>query len=287
MSPGNSDMSDALTSLKIQPYRQRVYNWSHTFSCTPELIFEPTGIEEVQLIVNEARKLGKQIRPVGEHSSPGQVFCTDEVRLKFSSSELHVNATDPATHLQWMLRMHRIAHHKITVGTRQATLGAGMLVRTANKVLYEAGLSFPIVGSIDEVSVGAIFADSVHNSSTKHASLADRVVECTVVLANGSVRKLCRDSEDDDEKQLFAATGCGCGATGVIYDVTYDLEPAFGLAPRFEKICLREVLAKGTGEGGLLEVAKHAEFVKVRFKRPQRKIWLRIMTDLVFPEYNA
>ena len=160
--------------------------------------------------------------------------------------------------------MHRIAHHEISVAKRQATLGAGMTVRTANQLLYEAGLSFPIVGSIDEVSVGAVFGASVHNSSVKHASLSDRAVACTIVLADGSIRTLRRDSQDEEEKALFAATGCGCGATGVICDVTYELEPAFGLAPKFEKISLREVLAKGAGPGGLLDVAKQEEYVKVR-----------------------
>lgn len=159
--------------------------------------------------------------------------------------------------------MHRIAHHVIVPDKRHATLGAGMLVRTANRLLYEAGLSFPIVGSIDEVSVGAVFAASVHNSSVRHASLADRAVACTLVIADGNVRKLHRDAEDE-ERRLFAATGCGCGATGVVIDVTYEVESAFGLAPEFEKICLREMLSKGSGPGGLLDVAKQTEFVKVR-----------------------
>jgi FAD/FMN-containing dehydrogenase len=68
--------------LTVKPYRKRVNNWSNTLACYPELIFEPTSAAEVQTIINEARKRGCRIRPVGEHASPGKAFTAgkDDVR---------------------------------------------------------------------------------------------------------------------------------------------------------------------------------------------------------------
>lgn len=63
-----------LDALVVKPYKKRVNNWSNTLACYPELVFEPTSAEEVQLIVNEARRQGCRIRPVGEHASPGKAF---------------------------------------------------------------------------------------------------------------------------------------------------------------------------------------------------------------------
>jgi FAD/FMN-containing dehydrogenase len=76
----------SLDDLNIKPYRQRINNWSNTVKCYPQLIFEPINAEEVQLIVKEAGCQGHRIRPVGEHTSPGEGFATDDVSLLSDSS---------------------------------------------------------------------------------------------------------------------------------------------------------------------------------------------------------
>lgn len=162
--------------------------------------------------------------------------------------------------------MSRIDHVRVDKQARRATIGAGVTIRRANKELYEQGLSFPVVGSIDEISVGGLFAAADHGSSMKHASSADRAVSCTLVTADGRIRKIRRDSEDPEEVNLFKATGCGAGATGVIVDITFDLEDAFGLAPKYEEICVRELLKKGGEKGSLIDLAKQNEYVKVRVR---------------------
>lgn len=162
--------------------------------------------------------------------------------------------------------MSRIDHLEIDKQARRATIGAGVTIRRANKELYEHGLSFPVVGSIDEISVGGLFAAADHGSSMKHASSADRAVSCTLVTADARMRKVRRDSQDPEEVNLFKATGCGAGATGVIIDITFDLEDAFGLAPKYEEICVRELLKKGSEKGGLIDLAKQNEYVKVRVR---------------------
>lgn len=162
-----------------------------------------------------------------------------------------------------MLRMSRIDQLRVDKQTNTATIGSGCSVRRANRDLYEQGLCFPVVGSIDEISVGALFATSVHGSSMKQSSSADRAVACTLVTSDGRIRKLHRDSEDKEEADLFKATGCGAGATGVITDITFQLDHAYGLSPKYEEISVRELLAKGSGTGGLIDVAKQHAYVKV------------------------
>lgn len=159
--------------------------------------------------------------------------------------------------------MHRIDHSRVDVTSRTATLRAGLRLREANKIVYSQGLCFPTVGSIDEVAVGSLFAASAHGSSVRHASMADRVVSCKIVTADGAVRDLHRDSTVASERALFAATGCGCGATGVIVELTYELDKAFGLAPRYETMSVRAMLSCGNGPGGMRDIAARAEYVKV------------------------
>lgn len=77
----------SLDELTIKPYSKRINNWSNTLACYPGLIFEPTSADEVALIVNEARKQGRRIRPVGEHASPGEAFMSgndDVCRARFA-----------------------------------------------------------------------------------------------------------------------------------------------------------------------------------------------------------
>lgn len=159
--------------------------------------------------------------------------------------------------------MSRIDFLQVDKQTRTATIGAGLILRRANKSLYEQGLSFPVAGSIDEISVGGLFAAAEHGSSMKNASSADRAIACTLVTADGRIRKVERDSNNTEEANLFRATGCGAGATGVIVDITFHLDDAFGLAPKYEEISVREMLVKGSGEGGLVDVAKQSDYVKV------------------------
>lgn len=176
---------------------------------------------------------------------------------------------------------------------RIVTIGAGLTIRSANKQLYEQGLSFPVVGSIDEISVGALFAAVDHGSSMSNASSADRAIACTLVTADGRIRKLQRDSDNKEEADLFRATGSGAGATGVIVDITFQLDDAFGLAPKYEEISVREMLAKGSGKGGLVDIAKQSDYVKVCGRNcnpaepPLTNNYLHclatLLPDLVFP----
>lgn len=169
-----------------------------------------------------------------------------------------------------------------------ATLGAGLRLREANQLLYRDGLCFPVVGSIDEISVGASFANSTHGSGYRQTSITEAVVACTLVTADGQVRKLSRDAESQMERELFAATGCGCGVTGFLVDVTVKLVPAFGLKPIYETMCIRETLRKGSQPGGLLDIAKRNEYVKVScpcFVNEVTASRLTTWTDLVLPKY--
>lgn len=190
--------------------------------------------------------------------------------------------------------MERIDHLQVDKAAHTATIGAGMTIRSANKQLYEQGLSFPVVGSIDEISVGGLFAAADHGSSMMHASSADRAIACTLVTADGHIRSLSINSVDEEEVNLFKVTGCGAGATGVIVDITFQLDGAFGLAPAYEEISVRELLARGSGEGGLVDVAKQNEYVKVgrnesRFSMQHSQLIISIAflrsTDVVFPQY--
>lgn len=62
-------------------------NWSKTFSCKPEYLFQPENEEELLEVLDFARQRGKKVRVVGAGFSPSDITCTSEVMI----SMLHLN----------------------------------------------------------------------------------------------------------------------------------------------------------------------------------------------------
>lgn len=53
-------------------------NWASTFECTTNQIYQPETIEQVQLIVQLARREGKNLRASGSGHSPSDLVCTND-----------------------------------------------------------------------------------------------------------------------------------------------------------------------------------------------------------------
>ncbi|XP_031572370.1 L-gulonolactone oxidase-like [Actinia tenebrosa] len=53
-------------------------NWSKTFSCKPELFFEPRTTEEIKQILLTAKKLKRCVRVCGAGHSPSDIVCTSD-----------------------------------------------------------------------------------------------------------------------------------------------------------------------------------------------------------------
>jgi L-gulonolactone oxidase len=103
-----------------------------------------------------------------------------------------------------------------------------MTLQALHDILASEGLAMSNVGSISDTSIAGVVCTGTHGSGMNYGCLSTHVLALEVILADGS-RVRCSRSEEPD---LFLATLCGLGTTGLIIRVTLQIERAF---------CLKEV----------------------------------------------
>lgn len=81
------------------------------------------------------------------------------------------------------------------------------------------------VGSISDQSLGGVVTTATHGTGISYPVLSMHVRALVLLLADG-MRVRCSRQERQD---LFMASICGLGSTGLILEVTLDVEPAFRL----------------------------------------------------------
>jgi L-gulonolactone oxidase len=81
------------------------------------------------------------------------------------------------------------------------------------------------LGSVSDPTLGGVIATASHGSGINFGIISTQVMAVTLMLADGS-RITCSRTQHCD---LFLATLCGLGATGIIISVQLEVEPAFRL----------------------------------------------------------
>ncbi|GJN94600.1 hypothetical protein Rhopal_007683-T1 [Rhodotorula paludigena] len=230
-------MADPLATLTHPPVpKSKLRNWSATYNCAPSLFFAPVSNQEVALVLTEAAKRGKKVRAVGLHNSPGPVWHSDE----------------------WLVSMRNFKQARFEAGKpRHAILGAGLSLREANPILASHGLSLPTVGSLPDVTVGACFCGPDHGSSAFHPIVTASAKACTIVLPSGEIRRIAVGED------LFRAAGVGLGALGIVTEVEFECDEAFGLEFTMTRIRLEDYLDDNDSGKKLFELARSEEYVKL------------------------
>ena len=81
------------------------------------------------------------------------------------------------------------------------------------------------LGSISDQTLGGIVTTATHGSGIDYGVISTHVMSLTVLLADGS-RVHCSREEHPD---LFIASICGLGCTGLLLSIQLQVEPAFRL----------------------------------------------------------
>lgn len=100
-------------------------------------------------------------------------------------------------------------------------VGAGATWSHVLEVLHQEGLSVRAMPSIDVLSVGGTVSVDAHGADFRTGSLAPTVRALRMVLADGTVREVTRQSDPE----LFRAAVGGYGLFGVIVEVELDVVP--------------------------------------------------------------
>lgn len=55
-----------------------LHNWARTFEATPQRIYTPSSVSDLQLVVEAARRAEARVRAMGVWHSPSDLACSDE-----------------------------------------------------------------------------------------------------------------------------------------------------------------------------------------------------------------
>ena len=95
------------------------------------------------------------------------------------------------------------------------------------------------VGSISDQTLGGIVTTATHGTGINYGVISTHVMALTLLLADGS-RVSCSRAERSD---LFIASICGLGCTGLILDVTLQVEPSFRLREAQEMLPFHDCIS--------------------------------------------
>ncbi|KAJ7482268.1 gulonolactone oxidase Lgo1 [Mycena galericulata] len=192
-------------------------NWGRTFQCTPHAIFMPNSTYECRLALELARRDGRVLRPVGVGHSPSDVACTRDYMIS-------------------MTRMNRVLH--VDVDACHVVAEAGITLTDLHAALAPHGLAMRNLGSISDQTLAGIVTTCTHGSGVNFGVLSTYVKALTLLRPDNTV-VACSPTQNVD---LFKATICGLGATGLILTITLELEPAFRLKDEHTMLTFPEVL---------------------------------------------
>lgn len=191
--------------------------WARTNHSLPELYIQPQSIDEIRLVVNLARRCGKQIVVVGSGHSPSDITCTPS----------------------WMVNLdHYGAVVSETPEKLQITVQAGIRLFRLTAELEKRKWAMPNLGSITSQSIAGAIATSTHGSSLQHGLISESVVSLVVMLSNGKTATCSREQN----QELFAAALVHLGGIGIIIEVTFQAVPAFNVGWSQEVVTLPKFL---------------------------------------------
>ena len=212
------------------PAKQGFANWARTVTTTPTCWHRPTTTDEIARIVERCAADGRRLRVVGSGHSWSEIAAPDDEAMSLDALQGAV-AIDKA------------------LGT--VTVPGGMTLREVTAHLARAGLSLPIVGSIQAQTVAGAIATGTHGSSLTHGNLATLVTSLQLVTGTGEVLTI-----DESDERIHGAR-VHLGALGVITSVTLRTKPAALLHQTVEHVPIEDVPDQ------LPTIAGSAEWVKV------------------------
>lgn len=109
------------------------------------------------------------------------------------------------------------------------------------------------LGSISEQTLAGMMTTATHGTGIHHRVLSSHVQAVRLLKADGTKVTCSRDHLPD----LFYATLCGLGSTGIILEIRMEVRPAFRLREVQETYKFNDVIDK------LDDVAASAEFVRL------------------------
>ncbi|TDL26994.1 L-gulonolactone D-arabinono-1,4-lactone oxidase [Rickenella mellea] len=191
--------------------RARFTNWGRTYACTPLAIFEPHTETQCALILELARREHRTVRFAGIGHSPSDLACTKE----------------------FMLRTINLNHLlEVNAEKNYVVVQPGITLESLHEQLAKHNLAMTNLGSISEQTLAGCITTATHGTGISFGVMSTQVLALTLLLADGS-KVVCSELERPD---LFKASLCSLGCTGLLLSVKLQVEPAFRLKEEQETL---------------------------------------------------
>ena len=171
-------------------------SWNENLTYNYKSLYKVTTEEELQEVVSKTEK----IRFFGTKQSSADIAAGLENLIDITSYNkiLSFNESD------------------YTV-----TVQSGVILGDLLEAIEAKGWCIPCLPDINTITIGGALATGTHGTSGK--LLCEYITNCTLVLADGSVKKI----EDTDE--LINAVRVSLGSLGVMSTITFKCEPIYTL----------------------------------------------------------
>lgn len=196
-------LGGALTINSIEQEDATITNYQDTYECYPEAIYDPSSIEEIQTLVQQAL-VNNQTIMTGNRRFASQIdaACADNGQIQITLKNMNQLLSFDAVN-------------------KTVTVQAGMRFNDLNDFLRPQKLAVNMVTELGTFTIGGMLGSGTHGSTLQKPSnmLADYITEMKIVDGLGDVRILTGE-------QLNAAR-VNLGVLGVVAEVTIQLEDAF------------------------------------------------------------
>jgi len=193
-------------------------NWAGDQQCLPARSERPGTIDELRRVVAGAANDGLTVRAAGSGHSFTDIACTDGVMLRLEGLNRVLDADGESGLVK---------------------VEAGIVLRDLSEALWQRGLALPSLGDIDVQTVAGAISTATHGTGPRFGNISAQVEGVELVLADGTVREVARDSDPD----TLRAARVSLGSLGVLATVTLRAVPAFVLRRHDYTAPLDETLA--------------------------------------------
>ncbi|CAF1185108.1 unnamed protein product [Didymodactylos carnosus] len=184
-------------------------NWAGNQISKPEQIFKPKTLEDLQLIIANARRNSKHIR----------CYCSGHTWSSLSVTN---------GYLLDMTDMNKISiEYNKEYECWTATVEPGVSVEDLDNVLKQHNPSLAVSSNVVLTSVryGGIIATGCHGAGTNSHTIPDQMIKIEIVCADGELYEF----SDKINKLEMSAARVNLGVLGIIYRMTLKVEPMFRL----------------------------------------------------------
>jgi xylitol oxidase len=175
-------------------------NWAGNITYSTDRLLTPATVDEARAVVKSCEAL----RALGTRHS--------------------FNTIADSTHNQISLK--QLQDINLDEQAQTVTVGAGATYGVLAPVIDARGYALHNLASLPHISVAGAIATATHGSGIKNGNLATPVTALEYITADGEVRHLSREKDED----AFLGAVVGMGALGIVTRVTLRLQPTYQVA---------------------------------------------------------